>query len=116
MPTENTRAAALFADLLLPLAHANRRRSIAYLDREARRQSYWSDVVSRTGGMERVAPSACDAGSILASLSDYWARTKEPSLPKLLPQLEELRQELAGTKPSKDQQEPPFSDFVYPLF
>ncbi|MGP0076805.1 MAG: hypothetical protein ACLPWF_33240 [Bryobacteraceae bacterium] len=116
MPTEDTRAAALFADMLLPLGHANRRRGIAYLDRGPRRQSYWSGVVSRTGGLAQLNPSACDAGSILASLGDYWARTKEPSLPKLLPRLEELRQELSGAAPSSDGQEPPFTDFVYPLF
>jgi hypothetical protein len=114
-PTEDKSAEVVFADWLLPLAYANRRRRITYLDRGSRRQSYWSAVKSRTGGMERLSGAACDAAAMLAWVGDYWARTNEPALTKLLPYLEKLRQRLTGG-PSSDPQEQRLTEFVYPLF
>ena len=116
MPTDDTRAEAMFADWLLPLGYANRRRGIAYLERGPRRQSYWAPVISRTGGLERLSGAGCEPAAMLASLGDYWKRTNEPSLPKLLPSLEELRQQLAGATPTKNPEEQGLTEFVYPLF
>ena len=115
-PTEDMLAAELFADVLLPLAYANRRRGVAYLDRGPRRQTYWTGIVSRTGGLQRLSGSACDGTAVLALLGEYWERTNPLNLSKLLPSLEELRKQLTAGTPSSDPEQPRLTEFVYPLF
>jgi hypothetical protein len=114
--TENRSAAVFFAEMLLPLRHANARRGVAYLDRGRRRQGYWSDVASRTGGMERLSGAACDPTALLGQLGSYWTQRNEPDLLQVLPHLERLREELVGTAQGDDQIRQPVTDFVYPLF
>jgi hypothetical protein len=114
--TENQSAAIFFADLLLPLRHANLRRGVAYLDRGPRRESYWGEVASRTGGIERLSASACDAAALLGSLGNYWVRRNEPSMLQLLPYLEALRQELTGAARADHQATQQLEEFNYPLF
>ena len=109
-------AVVFFADLLLPLRHANLRSGTVYLDRGPRRDSYWGAVSSRTGGMEKLSGSACGAAALLGSLGSYWAAHNEPALPKLLPYLENLRRELSGAAPGDLQAKEPLTEFVYPLF
>jgi hypothetical protein len=113
---ERELAAAFFADLLLPLRHANLRRGIRYLDRSSNLPSYWGEVVSRTGGLERLSKSACDASVLLDLLCSYWQRNREPDLPQLLPYLERLRQDLIDAGISNKPSEPEPLEFVYPLF
>jgi hypothetical protein len=115
-PTENRSAAVFFAEMLLPLRHANVRRGAAYLDRGPRRQGYWGDVASRTGGMERLSGAACDPTALLGQLGNYWTQRNEPDLLQLLPYLERLREELVNTARADDQTGEPVTDFVYPLF
>jgi hypothetical protein len=113
--TENTSAAIFYAELLLPLRHANLRRGVAYLDRGDRRQSYWGEVASRTGGMELLSKSGCDALALLGLLGSYWALRNDQSLMRLLPHLGALRRELAGDASINDQAEQ-LTEFVYPLY
>ena len=113
---EHQLAAAFFADLLLPLRRANLRRGISYLDRASKPPSYWGAVVSRTGGMERLSRSACDASVLLGLLGSYWQRNREPDLPQLLPHLERLRRDLIDAGISNKPSEPEPTEFVYPLF
>src|SRR6516225_9587453 len=82
---ERRLAATFFADLLLPLRHANLRRGIRYLDRSSKPPGYWGDIVSRTGGLERLSKSACDASVLLRLLGIYWQQNREPYLAQLLP-------------------------------
>jgi hypothetical protein len=114
--TEIRSAAAFFAELLLPLRHANVRRGVAYLDRDPRRQGYWCDIASRTGGMERLSGAACDPAALLGRLGSYWGQRNEVDLLQLLPHLERLREELIGTVRGGDQAPQPVTDFIYPLF
>jgi hypothetical protein len=113
---DNTSAAIFFAELLLPLRYTNLRRGIAYLYRGQRRQSYWGEVASRTGGMERLSSAGCDATALLSSLGGYWVLRHESNLLQLLPHLERLGQELAGTASTKDQAADQLTEFRYPLF
>jgi hypothetical protein len=113
--TEDRRAADIFfADLLLPLRQANIRRRVNYLDRGPPRQSYWSKVASRTGGMEEL-PAACDVRTLLDMLGSYWVRRNEATLLQLLPHLEALHQQLTGAAAKNPQPEPPLTEFMYPL-
>jgi hypothetical protein len=114
--TKHRAAAIFFAELLLPLRLANLRRGVAYLDRGPRRESYWGEVLSRAGGLERHSHSACDAATLLASLGSYWARRNEPDLLQLLPHLEALRKELTGAARVDDQARQELTEFNYPLF
>jgi hypothetical protein len=113
---EHQLAAAFFANLLLPLRRANLRRGICYLNRASKQPSYWGEVVSRTGGLERLSNSACDASVLLSLLGSYWQRNREPDLPQLLPDLERLRQDLVDGGISNKPSEPEPTEFVYPLF
>jgi hypothetical protein len=113
--TDSESAARFFADLLLPLHHANARRGIAYLDRGPKRASYWGEVASRTGGMERLS-STSDAAAMLSVLGGYWQRRNETDLLQLLPYLQKLQQELTGATPREDSTDTPLQEFVYPLF
>jgi hypothetical protein len=115
-PTENRSAAVFFAELLLPLRYANLRRGVVYLNRDHRRQSYWSEVASRTGGMERLSSHACGVPALLALLGSYWARRNEQNLQQLLPHLEALCQELIGAPRVDRQAEGQVTEFIYPLF
>jgi hypothetical protein len=108
-------AAIFFAELLLPLHHANSRRGVVYLDRGQRRQSYWSAVQSRTGGLERLPGSACDAPALLVLLGNYWKARNAVNLPQLLPHLNALHQNLIGVERA-DEQDGRLTEFVYPLF
>jgi hypothetical protein len=114
--TEGRAAAIFFAEFLLPLAQANSRKGVVYLDRGGGRlSSYWQAVATRTGGLERLSGQSCCPSALLRRLGDYWACREEPDLPQLLPHLEALRREL--TDPAHS--EPPdyrLNDFVYPMF
>jgi hypothetical protein len=113
--TDDRAAAIFFAEFLLPLAQANARKGVGYLDRGGRRPSYWQPVATRTGGLERLSSQGCGPSALLQRLGDYWAHGKEPELPQLLPPLEALRLEL--TDPDRPQEpEGRLSDFVYPIF
>ena len=117
MNSTNGRAAAIFfADLLLPLRHANLRHGTAYLDRGQRRQSYWSDVASRTGGIERLSSAACDGEALLGSISSYWARRNEQSLLRLVPHLAALRVDLVSAAPMEEHAAERLTEFIYPIF
>jgi hypothetical protein len=113
--TDDQSAAVLFADLLLPLHYASRRRGIAYLDRGPDRPTYWGEVVSRTGGLERL-PAGCDRAVMLRSLGEYWRRHDRKDFLQLLPQLEKLQQELSGAAGGDDGSDTPLPEFVYPLY
>jgi hypothetical protein len=114
--TNNRPAEIFFAELLLPLRYLKLRHGTAFLDRGQRRQSYWSEVSSRTGGMERLPKGAYDAAALLRLLEGYWTRRNEASLLKLLPHLERLRADLASGGPMEPQTTKRLLDFVYPLF
>lgn len=111
--TEN-KAAIFFADVLLPLRYANLRRGVAYLDRGPQRTSYWSDVASRTGGMQRLPEFSSDF-SMLGLLGKYWEQRNEGDLLRLLPLLGRLRQDVIAT-PTSDRDAQPLTEFIYPLF
>jgi hypothetical protein len=111
---ENTFAAIFFAELLLPLRHANLRSNIAYLDRGRKRESYWSGIATRTGGIERLSSTGCNAAVLLGLLGSYWERSNERNLLQLLPHLERLRQELGSVASMSDQAEQ-LTEFIYPL-
>jgi hypothetical protein len=113
---ERRLAATFFADLLLPLRHANLRRGIRYLDRSSKPPGYWGDIVSRTGGLERLSKSACDASVLLRLLGIYWQQNREPYLAQLLPHLERLREDLIKAGISSGPSGPEPTEFVYPLF
>jgi hypothetical protein len=114
-PIEDTAAAVFFADLLLPLHHANARRAIAYLKRGREGHSHWGEVVSRTGGIERL-PADCDAALMLNLLARYWRRRNETPLLQLIPHLAALQRKLSGAPHSQENADAPLTEFVYPLF
>jgi hypothetical protein len=60
--------------------------------------------------------AACDASALLASLQRYWTSQREPNLPRLLADLEKLRQDLVRAPGKDDRGEQPLTDFVYPIF
>jgi len=49
-------------------------------------------------------------------LGRYWLTKNEGNLPKLLPYLIALRQEIVESRPVEEQKEPRRTEFVYPLF
>jgi hypothetical protein len=112
--TEN-KASIFFADVLLPLHYANLRRGVAYLDRNRQRASYWSDIASRTGGMQRLSDPSADFSSVLGLLGKYWEQRNESTLLRLLPLIATFRQDLIAI-PASDQDAQPLTEFVYPLF
>jgi hypothetical protein len=105
-----------FADLLLPLKHANTRRNMLYLNRTAKGGSYWEPVVSRTGGLEKLTAASSGGSALLELLGQYWVKLNDKNLPKLIPYLVELRREIVESHPAKDDEEPRLSEFVYPIF
>ena len=114
--TDQVPARSFVAELLLPLKRANMRKNIFYLNRDARKSSHWEPVVSRTGGMERLSLIKSSGPALLASLEQYWRRNNDVNLPKLLPYLLALRQQIIEMGVVKNEKEPRLSEFVYPLF
>jgi len=112
--TEN-KAAIFFANVLLPLRYANLRKGATYLDRGRHRTSYWSDIASRTGGMQQLSDSSADFSSVLGLLGKYWEQRNEGYLLRLLPLLAIIRQDLVAT-PASHHDAKPLTEFVYPLF
>jgi hypothetical protein len=115
-PIDKVPAKFFFAELLLPIKHANTRKGIRYLRVGSPGSSTWQAVSSRTGGMERLSASKCAATALLDSLNLYWANQKDSNLLKLLPYIVALRQELIDKPPAEDNAEGHVPDFVYPLF
>jgi hypothetical protein len=109
-------AKSFFADLLLPLKHANTRRSVHYLSRTSPQPSYWQAVVSRTGGLEKLSAASSSGSALLQLLGRYWAAQNDGNLPKLLPYLDGLRREIVESHPVEEAQEPRLPEFVYPIF
>ena len=114
--TDRVPAKFFFADLLLPLKHANTRRNVTYLNRTARAGSYWGTVVSRTGGLEKLTAASSGGSALLELLRQYWVKQNDKNLPKLIPYLVELRREIVESPPVQDNREPRLSEFVYPIF
>lgn len=109
-------AKVFFADLLLPLKHANTRRNVLYLNRTAKAGSYWEPVVSRTGGLEKLTAASSGGSALLELLGRYWVKENDKNLPKLIPYLVELRRQIVESQPVQDNQEPRLTEFVYPIF
>jgi len=105
-----------FAELLLPLRHASARRNIHYLKLDCEAESYWSPVISRTGGLERLGAAECGGEAMLQRLGQYWVARGDVYLPKLVPYLMALRRDLLEAKPVGGEQRTELSDFVYPLY
>ena len=114
--TERVSARSFVAELLLPLKRANMRNNIRYVNCDARKSTHWEPVVSRTGGMERLSLINNSGPALLASLEQYWRSNNDVNLPKLLPYLLALRQQIIETRPVESDKEPRLSEFVYPLF
>jgi hypothetical protein len=113
---EQRLAAVFYADLLLPLKRAYLRRDVDCPDRRLKRPSYWSAVASRTGGLQRLAESDCNASALLGLLGSYWEQNREIFFPQLLPHLELLRRDLMEAQLSIRPSEPELTEFMYPLF
>jgi hypothetical protein len=109
-------AKSFFADLLLPLKHANTRNNVCYLNRTSKSVSYWEKPVSRTGGLEKLAAAGSGGSALLELLGQYWVKQNDKNLPKLIPYLVELRREIVESRPVQDNREPRLSEFVYPIF
>ena len=114
-PIDKVPARSFFAELLLPLKHANMRKNVRYLNC-APKDSYWEEVASRTGGLERLSAASCTGSALLESLGRYWLTRNDANLPKLLLYLIALRQEIVESRPVEEQKEPRLTEFVYPLF
>jgi hypothetical protein len=115
-PTEKARFAAqiFFADLLLPLKRSNMRSNVNYLELTPCAETYWRACSSRNGGISKA--SEYTAPSLLENLGSYWATQPDRNLPRLIPFLAALREEVISCSPDKagDESSPP--EFVYPLF
>jgi hypothetical protein len=109
-------ARSFFADLLLPLKHANTRKNVHYFGRTAPPESCWQPVRSRTGGIEKLSATTSAGPSLLELLAQYWATQNDVNLPRLFPFLVALRQELVESHPPENEPEPRLTEFVYPLF
>jgi hypothetical protein len=109
-------AKSFFADLLLPLKYANTRRNVHYFVLVASQPSYWQPVISRTGGLEKLSATGSRGSALLELLGKYWNTQNDSNLPKLLPYLVTLRQELVESLPPGDEPEPRLTEFVYPIF
>ena len=113
---DKIRVRSFFADLLLPLKHANTRRNVHYLSRTPQQASYWQPVISRTGGLQRLSAASSSGSALLELLGRYWVAQDDQNLPKLLPYLDDLRREIVESQPVEDAKEPRLPDFVYPIF
>ena len=114
--TERVPARSFVSELLLPLKRANMRKNILYLNCDARKSTHWEPVLSRTGGMERLSLINSSGPALLASLEQYWRKNNDVNLPKLLPYLLALRQQILETGEVENEKGPRLSEFVYPLF
>jgi hypothetical protein len=114
--TDRVPARVFFADLLLPLKHANTRRNVLYLSRTAKSVSYWQEPVSRTGGLGKLTAASSGGSALLELLGQYWVKQNDKDLPKLIPYLVELLREIVESPPVQDNREPRLSEFVYPIF
>jgi hypothetical protein len=109
-------ARSFFADLLIPLQHANTRRHKKYLSRASDTTSYWRPPLSRTGGSARLSAAACDGSTLLQMLAQYWAAQDDRELPKLLPHLLELHRQIVAPHARADTEETHLPEFIYALF
>jgi hypothetical protein len=115
-PTERMTVKSFFANLLLPLKHANIRTNVCYLSRVPQGESYRGAIVSRTNGLERLSVTRSGGAFLLESPAEPWATQNERNLPKPVPHLSVLRQGPIGSPPIEDQRENHLKEFVYPLF
>jgi hypothetical protein len=109
-------ARSFFADLLLPLKHANTRRNVHYFSPIPPQATCWQPVISRTGGLQKLSASSSRGPALLELLGKHWVTQNDPNLAKLLPYLVTLRRELVESLPAADKQEPRLTEFVYPIF
>ena len=114
-PTDPNPEASFFADWLLPLRRAHMRLGVDYLRRDAEAETLWGPVVSRSGGVARIAPEATGAQSLLAALDDYWSQAHDTSLRQLSPGLLKLLL-AAPSGPADAREDAVVAEFVYPLF
>ncbi len=114
-PTDANPEAVFFADWLLPLSQANLRRRVAYLKREGDAESFWEPVVSRGGGVQRLAPDARDVPALLSALDQYWERADTTGLRRLTPELRKLTRAMAKAA-SVPRDDGVVAEFVYPLY
>jgi hypothetical protein len=91
------------------------RRGSAYLDRGPRRESYWSPIASRTGGIEQLSASQCSFTGVLALLEKYWRLRNERDLLQLVAHLKRLHGEMQAL-PAQEDAGRAVPEFVYPLF
>jgi hypothetical protein len=112
---ESQAAAVFFADLLLPLRRARMRHGSTYLDWGTRRESYWSPIISRTGGMEQLSATQCSFSAALALLEKYWSEQNERDLLQLISHLDRLYRDLTAADLQQESAPTP-PEFVYPLF
>ena len=68
------------------------------------------------GGLKRLSAASSTGSALLELLGRYWLTKNEGNLPKLLPYLIALRQEIVESRPVEEQKEPRRTEFVYPLF
>jgi hypothetical protein len=113
---DQVRRESFFDELIAPLRRANLRRNVQYLELPRETESYWSTPVSRTGGLELVPAGARDGTALLERLGIYWTEQGDVNLPKLVPYLIALHREIMEPLVAETAEEPPPSDFVYPLF
>lgn len=115
-PIDRVPAKSFFADLLLPLKHANTRRNVHYLSRASQDPGNWQPVISRTGGLERLSEASSNSSALLELLGRYWVAQNDRDLPKLLPYLVALRSEIVEAASVQDAEVPRLPEFVYPIF
>ncbi len=116
--TDGTTPESLFADVVLPLHRANKRRNVHYFvpGPEAGQPTYWEAPASRTGGVGRLGIGEGDGSALLNQLGDYWAEHDEAPLAQMLPDLEALWRDLLEPDSVASDQSGRLSLSVYPLF
>jgi hypothetical protein len=114
--TDGEPARSFFADLLMPLRHANHRRHVSYLDDGPQEETYWRRVTSRTGGLQKLSAADCGGAALIELLAPYWAAQSDLYLPKLLPRLQELRCDVLASRSDQHAEEARLPEFVYVLF
>jgi len=114
-PTELNDSAVFYADWMLPLSRARLRSGTGFLRRGGDAETFWGPVVSRTGGVGKLAPQACDAPSLLAALDEYWSQRGDAGLRQLSPGLLKLLR-AAPARPVDAEEQAAVAEFVYPLF
>jgi hypothetical protein len=114
-PTDAKPEAVFFADWLMPLSQANRRRRVAYLVRGSEGESLWRPIVSRNGGCVALTPQDCAIPALLGALDEHWRRSETTDLTRLTPELQRLARIIeAGGEAARE--DGVVAEFVYPLY